>query len=147
MGKGCKPRRKPKAMDKLRRIAPFRTYTITQLCREFDCTPRALRFYEEQGLLAPGRRDIQRVYSHRDRTRVGLIVRGRRVGLSVAEIRKLFETYDDSGPGAQSALAFRLFQKRIAALEAQKLEIDAAIATLHAACARLSSRGEATQAA
>ena len=64
-------------MEALRRIAPFRTYSITQLCREFGCTTRALRFYEEQGLLTPARRGGQRVYSYKDRTRVGLIVRGR----------------------------------------------------------------------
>ena len=129
-------------MEKLRRIAPFRTYTITQLCQEYGCTPRALRFYEEQGLLAPGRREMQRVYSHRDRTRLGLIVRGRRVGLSVAEIRKLFEIYDDRGEAAQNAMALRLFQKRIAALEAQKVEIDEAIGRLVEASQRLAPRGE-----
>jgi len=133
-------------MEKLSRIAPFRSYTIGQLCREFGCTTRALRFYEEQGLLFPARRQGQRVYSYKDRTRLGLIVRGRKVGLSIAEIRELFETYEDEGEAAQNALALKLFQKRIAALEAQRAEIDWAMETLRAASKRLAARG-ATEAA
>ena len=133
-------------MEKLSRIAPFRSYTIGQLCREFGCTTRALRFYEEQGLLFPARRQGQRVYSYKDRTRLGLVVRGRKVGLSIAEIRELFETYEDEGEAAQNALALKLFQKRMSALEAQKAEIDWAMDTLRAAATRLAARG-ATEAA
>jgi len=133
-------------MEKLNRIAPFRSYSIGQLCREFGCTTRALRFYEEQGLLYPARRQGQRVYSYKDRTRLGLIVRGRTVGLSIAEIRSLFETYEDEGEAAQNALAAELFQKRIAALEAQRVEIDKAVETLRVAQARLTTNS-AVQAA
>src|SRR5688500_4263631 len=113
-------------MEALRRISPFRTYTIGQLCREYGCTTRALRFYEEQGLLEPSRRNGQRVYSHRDRTRLGLIVRGRKVGLSLAEIRHLFKTYEREGESAQNTLALQLFQERIAALQTQRAAIDEA---------------------
>lgn len=134
-------------MEKLSRIAPFRSYTIGQLCREFACTTRALRFYEEQGLLFPARRQGQRVYSYKDRTRLGLIVRGRKVGLSIAEIRDLFETYEEAGEQAQNALALRLFQKRVSALEAQRAEIDQAVETLRAACTRLAERPDAIEAA
>jgi DNA-binding transcriptional MerR regulator len=120
-------------METLRRLAPYRTYTIGQLCREFGCTARALRFYEEQGLLEPTRRDAQRIYSHRDRTRLGLIVRGRKVGLSLREIGQLFDAYDTSGEAAQNALALRLFEQRTAALQAERDAVDEAIRTLDAA--------------
>lgn len=133
-------------MEKLNRIAPFRSYSIGQLCREFGCTTRALRFYEEQGLLFPARRQGQRVYSYKDRTRLGLVVRGRNVGLSIAEIRALFETYEDEGEAAQNVLALQLFQKRMAELEAQRLEIDKAMEALRMASARLST-GSTVQAA
>lgn len=134
-------------MEKLSRTAAFRTYSIGQLRREFGCTTRALRFYEEQGLLNPGRRQGQRVYSYRDRVRVGLIMRGRAVGLTVAEIRDLFETYDEEGLEAQNLLALKLFRQRMAALEAERDEIDRAMATLQAATVRLSLGVEVTQAA
>lgn len=134
-------------MERLGQIASFRTYSIGQLCREFGCTTRALRFYEEQGLLYPARRDGQRIYSYKDRTRLGLIKRGRDVGLSVAEIRDLFETYEDAGEAAQNELALKLFQKRIAALETQRVEIDEAVEKLRRAAARLEGGSTVTQAA
>jgi DNA-binding transcriptional MerR regulator len=119
------------------RRPPYRTYSITQLCREFGATPRALRFYEEQGLLSPARRDTSRVYSYKDRARLQLILRGRRVGLSIAEIRDILETYDEEGEAAQDAEALRIFKHRIEQLEAQRQEVDAAICTLKAAAGRL----------
>lgn len=113
-------------------------YSIGQLCREFDLTPRALRFYEEQGLLKPERQGQMRVYSHKDRTRLALIVRGRRVGLSVADIRDILDTYDKNGEAAQNAKALQVFAKRIAALEAQRKDVEDALQTLKGAAARLS---------
>jgi DNA-binding transcriptional MerR regulator len=71
----------------LRRLP--RTYTIRQLCLEFKCTARALRFYEDKGLLDPARDGMNRVYSYRDRARLQLILRGKRVGLSLAEIGEI----------------------------------------------------------
>jgi len=115
------------------RRPPYRTYSITQLCREFGATPRALRFYEEQGLLAPSRRDMARVYSYKDRARLQMILNGRRVGLSIAEIRDILDLYDEEGEAAQSAEALRVFRHRIAALEAQRAEVDQAIETLKSA--------------
>ena len=73
---------------------PTQRYTITELAREFDLTPRAIRFYEEAGLLAPQRQGRQRVYSQRDRTRLKLTQRGKRLGLSLAEIRELVLMYE-----------------------------------------------------
>ncbi|HVI30956.1 MerR family DNA-binding transcriptional regulator [Phenylobacterium sp.] len=124
-------------MEKLRRLAPFRTYSITQLCREFGCTARALRFYEEQGLLFPRRQQMQRVYSYKDRARLQLIVRGRKVGLTIAEIRDILDTYEDGGEEAQNALALKVFKARIAALQSERSRLEDAMQTLSAACERL----------
>jgi DNA-binding transcriptional MerR regulator len=122
------------------RRPPYRTYTITQLCREFGATPRALRFYEEQGLLSPARRQMQRIYSYKDRARLQLIIRGRRVGLSLADIRGILDAYEREGEAAQNARALDIFRQRIEALEAQRRETDAAIETLQAAADRLARK-------
>ena len=74
--------------------SPPQRYTIAELAREFDLTPRAIRFYEEAGLLAPQREGRQRVYSQGDRTRLKLTQRGKRLGLSLAEIRELVLMYE-----------------------------------------------------
>lgn len=122
------------------RRPPYRTYSITQLCHEFGATPRALRFYEEQGLLFPARREMQRVYSYKDRARLALIMRGRRVGLSVAEIRDILDLYEEGGESAQNAHAIRVFQKRIDELLAQREAVDEAIEALKQASVRLETR-------
>jgi len=123
-------------LQKLRR--PATTFTITQLCREFGTTPRALRYYEEQGLLSPSREGQARIYTYRDRGRLTLILRGKMVGLSLAEIRDILDLYDrDDGLVAQNAQALGKFKERIKAFEAQRREIDEAIAVLHNASARL----------
>ena len=107
-----------------------RTYTISQLAREFGVTPRALRFYEDKGLLTPMREGMNRVYSHRDRARLQLILRGKRVGLSLIEIKEILDLYKvDQRAQAQTAL--KRFQARIAALESQREDVDAAIGALH----------------
>ena len=123
-------------LTKLRR--PASTFTITQLCREFSTTPRALRYYEEQGLLSPSRDGQARIYSYRDRARLILILRGKSVGLALAEIRDIFDLYGrDDGLIAQNTPALRKYRERIAAFEAQRAEIDTAIEVLHAASAAL----------
>src|SRR5579875_1026052 len=117
---------------------PERTFTIRQLCTEFRCTPRALRFYEDKGLLAPARQGLNRVYSYQDRGRLQLILRGKRVGLSLSEIREILELYGKPDGGfAQNAKALAKFKERIAALEAKKVDIDEALEELHRASARL----------
>ena len=117
---------------------PERTFTIRQLCLEFKCTPRALRFYEDKGLLSPARQGLNRVYSYRDRARLQLILRGKRVGLSLAEIREILQLYGkEDGGAAQNAKALRKFRERIVAFEQQREDIDHAIAELREACARL----------
>src|SRR5688572_23265374 len=118
--------------------APRRTYTIRQLCREFDCTPRALRFYEDKGLLSPSRAGVNRVYSHRDRGRLQLILRGKRVGLPLSEIGDLLDLYDqDDGGAIQMARALKTFRQRLVDLRQQKIDIDDAIAQLAETCERL----------
>ena len=120
---------------------PERTFTIRQLCVEFTCTPRALRFYEDKGLLAPARQGLNRVYSYRDRARLKLILRGKRVGLALAEIREIREAYDKrDGAAAQNALALSKFRVRITALEQQREDIDHSIEVLRDACANLEAQ-------
>ena len=72
------------------------TYSISDLSREFDITTRSIRFYEDQGLLAPTRRGQTRIYSKGDRVRLRLIMRGKRLGMSLAEIRETIDLYDAS---------------------------------------------------
>jgi len=113
-----------------------RTYTISQLAREFEVTPRALRFYEDKGLLTPRRDGMNRVYSHRDRAKLQLILRGKRVGLSLIEIKEILDLYKvDQRAQAQTAL--KKYKLRIVALEAQRDDIDSAIETLTTGIATL----------
>lgn len=74
--------------------AADRTFSISELAQEFDVTTRAIRFYESEGLLTPERQGQRRIYSRRDRVRLMLTLRGKRIGLSLQEIRELFELYD-----------------------------------------------------
>lgn len=117
---------------------PERTFTIRQLCLEFKATPRALRFYEDKGLLSPARQGFNRVYSYKDRARLQLILRGKRVGLSLAEIREILDAYHkEDGGAAQMAKSLVKYRERIVALEQQRVDIDEAIEVLHTASARL----------
>ena len=106
-------------------------FSITDLCEEFGVTPRTLRFYEDEGLIAPERRGTQRVYLARDRARLAWILRGKRVGVSLAAIREMIDLYDvGDGRRHQRAVAIERCRERIRALEAQKHDIDAAVAEL-----------------
>ncbi len=87
---------------------PGKTFTISELAQEFDVTPRAIRFYEDTGLLQPGRAGRNRVYSQRDRTRLKLTLRGKRLGFTLQEIRQLVSMYDsetDTAPQLQAFLS------------------------------------------
>lgn len=107
------------------------TWTISQLAREFGVTPRALRFYEDKGLLSPRREGAARAYSARDRARLRLIVQGKRVGFPLAEIRGLLDLYDlGDGQRAQMAAARDKFNDRRTALIAQRADLEAAITAL-----------------
>ncbi|WP_448664453.1 MerR family transcriptional regulator [Sphingomonas sp. CJ20] len=106
-------------------------YSISDLCAEFAVTPRALRFYEDEGLIRPERRGTQRIYSHRDRARLAWILRGKRVGFSLAEIREMIDLYDiGDGRRVQRQVTLARCRDRIALLENQKRDIDAHIAEL-----------------
>lgn len=83
-----------------------RTFTITELAQEFDITARAIRFYEDLGLLAPTRAGRNRVYTHRDRTRLKLTLRGKRLGLSLQEIKQLVDMYESPADTAPQLQAF-----------------------------------------
>lgn len=118
-----------------------RTFSIRQLCQEFGCTARALRFYEDKGLLSPRRDGLNRIYSYKDRARLQLILRGKRVGLALAEIREILDLYGaEDGGVQQAAQSLRKFRERIVALEAQREDIDKAIEELKAGCVELERR-------
>lgn len=103
-----------------------RTYSMTQLCREFGLTSRAIRYYEQEGLVSPARRGRTRVFGTRERTRLRLILRGRRLGFSIIEIREILNLYDPMvGDRAQLVHLLRKIRERRAQLEVQRRDIDA----------------------
>jgi DNA-binding transcriptional MerR regulator len=107
-------------------------FTITDLSNEFGITARALRFYEDEGLINPERRGTQRIYSARDRARLAWILRGKRVGFSLAEIREMIDLYDiGDGRQVQRQVTLERCRARIRTLEQQKHDIDAALAELN----------------
>ena len=106
-------------------------FTISDLSAEFDVTARALRFYEDEGLIAPERRGTARIYSGRDRARLAWILRGKRVGFSLGEIREMIDLYDiGDGRQVQRQVTLERCRDRIDLLTRQKHDIDAAIAEL-----------------
>ena len=107
-------------------------FSISDLCSEFGVTARALRFYEDEGLIGPERRGTQRVYSHRDRARLAWILRGKRVGFSLGEIKEMIDLYDvGDGRKVQRQVTLERCLDRIRLLENQKHDIDAHIAELN----------------
>jgi len=118
-----------------------RTYTIRQLTKEFSVTARTLRFYEDEGLIAPERRGQTRIYSTRDRARIILILRGRRVGFSLAEIREILDLYRlHDGGVSQLTHTRKKFTERIEALERQKIDIDESLKQLRQGVADIDIR-------
>ncbi|MFZ3034017.1 MAG: MerR family DNA-binding transcriptional regulator [Parvibaculum sp.] len=117
------------------------TFSITQLAEEFGLTTRAIRFYEDKGLLKPERQGQTRIYYPRDRARLILIVRGKNVGLALSEIKEILSLYDLSdGCETQNRVAIDKFRRRIDSLEKQRDEIDLQIETLKQSCANLESQ-------
>jgi DNA-binding transcriptional MerR regulator len=107
-----------------------RTFTIRQLTKEFSVTARTWRCYEDEGLIGPERRGQTRIYSVKDRARIILILRGRRLGFSLAEIREYLGMYNQADNTRQLEHARKKFDERIVAFEKQKVEIDTAISEL-----------------
>ena len=108
-----------------------RSYTITELAQEFDITPRAIRFYEDVGLLTPARAGRNRVYTYRDRTRLKLTLRGKRLGLSLQEIKQLVEMYDSPSDTTQQLTAFlQVLAEHRSQLEQQREDIEITLAEI-----------------
>ena len=106
-------------------------FTIGELAAAFTLSPRAIRFYEDQGLLSPRRAGTQRIYTRRDRARLQLILRGKRLGFSIADIGRLLDLYDaDRTQTLQMSMTLELTRARIAELEQQLADITLTLAEL-----------------
>lgn len=120
----------PPAVSEPKHVEP-NEYSISELAREFDVTPRTIRFYEAEGLLAPRREGQRRIYTQRDRTRLKLTLRGKRLGLALSEIREIVDMYDtgrDERPQLEKFLAVLEAHKR--QLEQQRLDIEAQLSEI-----------------
>ncbi|MCU7553927.1 MerR family DNA-binding transcriptional regulator [Alteromonas sp. ASW11-19] len=101
------------------------TFTIGELAKEYDITPRSIRFYEEQGLLSPKRTGQNRIYCNKDRVRLKLILRGKRLGFSLAEVKTLFDLYDTHlNSAAQLETMLELTEQKRAVLNQQLEDIQ-----------------------
>lgn len=122
-------------------MADIRSWSIRQLCREFAATPRALRFYESKGLLQPRRVGQNRIYGPRERARLSMIMRGRRLGFSLDEIGELMNLYDRTdGNAVQLVATLKSSRERLSAMKAQREDLEAAIEELEGGCAWLEQR-------
>lgn len=105
--------------------------TISDMCAAFDVTPRTLRFYEAKELLSPVRDGTRRLFTKRDRARLTLILRGKRFGFSLEDIRQLLDLYDrDGSQEAQLARTYDVARARLVQMEQQRAELDEAIVEL-----------------
>ena len=112
-------------------MADERLYTVSELGRDLGVSARTLRFYEDRGLLLPRRAGANRVYTHRDRARMILILRGKRLGFSLREIAEYLDLYDvDTSQREQVRALLRAVDARIAMLQQQRVALDETLAEL-----------------
>ena len=107
-------------------------FSISDLAREFDITPRTIRFYEDQGLISPRREGQRRVYTPRDKTRLKLTLRGKRLGLTLSEIKELIDMYEpgrDARPQLERFLA--VLESHRGSLLQQRADIEAQLSEIH----------------
>ncbi|MDX1693208.1 MAG: MerR family DNA-binding transcriptional regulator [Ketobacteraceae bacterium] len=122
------------------------TYTITELAKEFDITTRAIRFYEDQELITPTRQGQKRIYTPKDRVRLKLIMRGKRLGFTLAESRALIDMYDPDSDNEQQLLQFlSILDEKEALLEQQLQDIEVMKIELKDARTRCLNALEATR--
>jgi DNA-binding transcriptional MerR regulator len=116
-------------------------YSVSELANDLGVTPRALRFYEDKGLIAPQRAGNTRVYTHRDRGRLMLILRGKRLGFTLREVREWLDLYEvDPDQAAQLTRLEDKVRKRIDALEQQRDDLDATLEELREILAQVERR-------
>ncbi|MEX0335357.1 MerR family DNA-binding transcriptional regulator [Vibrio tubiashii] len=120
-------------------------YKISDLAKEFDITTRSIRFYEDEGLIQPERKGSMRIYNRRDRTRLKLILRGKRLGFSLAEIRELFELYDTHQGDTQLTEMLKIIDEKEAVLMRQLDDINNMLSDLNLARERCEQALEASQ--
>ncbi|EFP95699.1 MerR family transcriptional regulator [Vibrio caribbeanicus] len=108
-------------------------YKISELAKEFDITTRSIRFYEDEGLLQPERKGSMRIYNRKDKIRLKLILRGKRLGFSLAEIRELFELYDTQQGDVQLTEMLKIIDEKEAVLLRQLEDIKSMLEDLDTA--------------
>ena len=116
-----------------------KTYTISELSKEFDVTTRAIRLYEESGLLAPKRDGNKRIYQERDKVRLQLILRGKRIGFTLAQVKEMFDLYDSKpveGEKKQIVYLLDVMEERLDVLNLQREELELAVVDIESVCER-----------
>ncbi len=118
-----------------------KTYTISELAKHFDVTPRTIRFYEDQGLLSPERVNSKRIYHERDFVRLKLIMRGKRIGFSLAELKETMQLYDTQ-PNKVTQLKYVLttIDQHRFELEQRKQDIEAVMVDIDGVKSRIQSQ-------
>ena len=120
-------------------LMTHKTYSISDLSKEFDVTTRAIRLYEESGLLAPEREGSRRVYKERDRVRLRLILRGKRIGFTLSEVKDMFDLYDSKpidGEKKQILYLLDIMEQRLETLKLQRKELELAVVDIESVCER-----------